>query len=160
MGLEVLDIRSGQRTLIHRTTKVVWSAKFSPDGEWIAYISNEQGLPQLYLLETFGGEQKIVRIGQKRWKRPMGKLHVRVIDERTGAPVPARIYANFPDGKFYAPSDAYARIGFPRMLYRSGDHLFYTQGEFTIEAPPGKIALEAVNACATPVIATRRLPAA
>jgi dipeptidyl aminopeptidase/acylaminoacyl peptidase len=37
MGLEVLEIASGQRTLIHKTTKVVWSAKFSPDGDWIAY---------------------------------------------------------------------------------------------------------------------------
>ena len=75
----------------------------------------------------------------------MGKLQVRVVEEATGAITPARIYANFPDGKFYAPSDAYARIGFPRMLYRSGDHLFYTRGEFTIETPPGKITLEAVK---------------
>ena len=37
MGLEVLDVASGQRTLIHKTTKVVWDAKFSPDGQWIAY---------------------------------------------------------------------------------------------------------------------------
>ena len=37
MGLEILDIASGQRTLIHKTTRVVWSAKFSPDGQWIAY---------------------------------------------------------------------------------------------------------------------------
>jgi Tol biopolymer transport system component len=37
MGLEVLDVVSGQRTLIHKASKVVWSAKFSPDGQWIAY---------------------------------------------------------------------------------------------------------------------------
>jgi len=37
MGLEVLDVRSGQRTLIHKTNRVLWSAKFSPDGQWIAY---------------------------------------------------------------------------------------------------------------------------
>jgi len=37
MGLEILDVISGQRTLIHKTSKVVWSAKFSPDGQWIAY---------------------------------------------------------------------------------------------------------------------------
>jgi Tol biopolymer transport system component len=36
-GLEVLDIQSGQRSLIHRTPRVVWDAKFSPDGQWIAY---------------------------------------------------------------------------------------------------------------------------
>lgn len=37
MGLEILEFASGQRTLIHKTTKVVWSAQFSPDGDWIAY---------------------------------------------------------------------------------------------------------------------------
>ena len=37
IGLEVLDVASGARTLIHKTAKVVWNAKFSPDGEWIAY---------------------------------------------------------------------------------------------------------------------------
>jgi len=37
MGLEVLDVVTGQHTLIHKVTKVVWSAKFSPDGQWIAY---------------------------------------------------------------------------------------------------------------------------
>jgi Tol biopolymer transport system component len=36
-GLEALDVASGQRTLTHRAAKVVWDAKFSPDGEWIAY---------------------------------------------------------------------------------------------------------------------------
>ena len=37
MGIEVLDVASGQRTLMLRTAKVVWSAKVSPDGQWIAY---------------------------------------------------------------------------------------------------------------------------
>jgi len=36
-GLEVLDISTGRRTMIHKTGKVVWNAKFSPDGQWIAY---------------------------------------------------------------------------------------------------------------------------
>ena len=119
--------------------------RWSPDGEWIAYISNEGGLPQLWLLETYGGEKKRVAITSRRWKRPMGMLRVRVVDERTGAPAAARIYAPASDGKFYAPPEAYSRLSTTRMNYRSGEHVFHTGGEFTMEVPPGRMTLEAVK---------------
>jgi Tol biopolymer transport system component len=34
---EVLDVATGTRTLVHRASNVVWDAKFSPDGKFIAY---------------------------------------------------------------------------------------------------------------------------
>ncbi len=40
--------------------------RWSPDGEWIAYVSNAEGLPQLALLETYGGEQQTVHITDRR----------------------------------------------------------------------------------------------
>ena len=36
-ALEVLDVATGTRTLVHRASNVVWDAKFSPDGKFIAY---------------------------------------------------------------------------------------------------------------------------
>ena len=36
-GLEVLDLRTGKRTLLHATKTIVWDAEFSPDGRSIAY---------------------------------------------------------------------------------------------------------------------------
>jgi Tol biopolymer transport system component len=36
-ALEVLDVATGTRTLVHRAGNVVWDAKFSPDGKFIAY---------------------------------------------------------------------------------------------------------------------------
>src|SRR5581483_7758558 len=112
--------------------------RWSPDGEWIVYISNEEGLPQLCLLETYGGAQKKIQITARRWKRAMGRLHVRVLDE-TGRETPARIHYMAADGKFYPPPDAYSRIGL------SGRHSIHVPGSFTAELPPGRVAVEAVK---------------
>lgn len=113
--------------------------RWSPDGEWIAYIANEDGLPQLALLETYGGERRRLRIGQRQWKRPMGLLAVRTVDRDTGRAVPSRIHLAAADGKFYAPDDAYARVS------SHGDRVFHHRGEFQVEVPVGKVHLEAVK---------------
>ncbi|MCC6860021.1 MAG: CehA/McbA family metallohydrolase [Bryobacterales bacterium] len=115
-----------------------FSPRWSPDGESIAYVSNQGGLPQLWVMETYGGGKRKITPTKLVWKRPVGQLHVRVLDE-TGSLTGARIQGHASDGKFYAPSDAYARIG------QYGRHAFHTPGEFTLTLPPGKITLQATK---------------
>ena len=112
--------------------------RWSPDGEWIAYISNEGGLPQLALLETYGGEQRTVRITERRWKRAMGTLSVRVVDDATGAAIGARTHLTASDGKQYLPADAYARVS------GIGDRIFHTSGIFTVQVPAGPVTMTTV----------------
>ena len=104
--------------------------RFSPDGEWIAFISNRGGLPQLWLLETYGGAQKKMAMSPLRWKRPMGRVNVRVRDAQSGKLTAARIYGLAPDGKFYAPAGSYSRFAYPRMARRTAQHAFHTEGKF------------------------------
>ena len=111
--------------------------RWSPDGEWIAFISNELGLPQLAVLETYGGERRIIRISRRSWKRPMGRISARIVDDATGRLVPARVQGLAADGKFYAPVDAFSRIT------ASGDHFFHARGQFEAEVPPGEMTVEA-----------------
>ena len=112
--------------------------RWSPDGEWIAYISNERGIPQLKLLKSWGGKAEVVRITSKRWSRPMGTVTVRVVDE-SGRETPARIYQQASDGKSYTPSDSYERLS------SLNEQLFHTPGRFTTEVPPGRYTVEAVK---------------
>jgi Tol biopolymer transport system component len=137
--LYVLPITGGQP---YKMTFGDWDdfhPRWSPDGEWIAYISNEGGLPQLCLLETYGGQKKKILITSRRWKRPMSSVRVRVVDQ-SGRTTPARMYLTGSDGKFYAPTDEFARLG-----EISNRHTFYTNGEFTVEVPSGQAAVEAVH---------------
>jgi len=113
--------------------------RWSPDGESIAFIANDGGLPQLYVLETYGGALKKIAIAERRWKRPMGTLAVRTIDASTEHPTAARIHLTAADGKNYVPTDAYARVS------GSGDRIFHQAGTFRVEVPVGKMTVEAVK---------------
>ncbi|HUS04842.1 MAG TPA: CehA/McbA family metallohydrolase [Bryobacteraceae bacterium] len=143
--LYVLPVKGGEAYKMTFGAFDDFHPRWSPDGEWIAYISNEGGLPHLALLEAYGGERRKVTITSRRWRRPMGRVHVRIVDESTGSITASRVYAVSSDGKSYAPEDAYARIATTRMTYRSGDHVFHTEGEFTLEAPAGTLSLDAVK---------------
>ncbi len=110
--------------------------RWSPDAEWIAFVANDGGLPQLYLLETNGGRLQKIEIRRRNWARPMGVLSVETVLERGessggGERVASRVHLTASDGKFYAPADAYARVS------RAGDRVFHHPGAFAVELPAG-----------------------
>ena len=113
--------------------------RWSPDGEWIAFVSNDGGLPQLYVLETYGGALKKISITERRWRRPMGVLTVRTVDSGTGQPTASRIHLTAADGKNYVPVDAYGRVT------GVGDRIFHQTGAFRVELPVGTVKLDVVK---------------
>ena len=113
--------------------------RWSPDDEWIAFITNAGGLPQLALLETHGGKLREITIANRRWQRPMGVLSVRTRNAAKGELTGSRIHLTASDGKFYAPPDAYARVS------GQGDHMFHHAGSFTVELPVGRTEVTAVK---------------
>ena len=112
--------------------------RWSPDAEWIAFISNEGGLPRLNLLETNGGALRRIAIRERYWARPVGTLSVTTVDGE-GRPVASRVHLTASDGKFYAPADSYARIS------RAGDGIFHHPGSFIVELPVGPAEMTVVR---------------
>ena len=116
--------------------------RWSPDAEWIAFVANEGGLPQLHLLETNGGALRKIEMRERRWARLTGVLSV-TTTLATGGPsaeaVASRVHLTASDGKFYAPVDAYARVS------RAGDRIFHHPGSFTVELPVGLAELTIVR---------------
>ncbi|HWB98699.1 MAG TPA: CehA/McbA family metallohydrolase, partial [Bryobacteraceae bacterium] len=87
----------------------------------------------------YGGASKRITFSRRHWKRPMGRVHVRVVDAASGQLLAARIQGLASDGKFYAPTDAYARIS------GTSRHCFFSSGEFILDVPPGELKLTAVK---------------
>jgi TolB protein len=112
--------------------------RWSPDGERIVYISNEGGLPALIVMDTYGGKKRRIPVRPKSWKTPMVAVRVEAVDE-SGHHVPARVQGVASDGKFYAPLDAYSRMGV------QGQHFFHTTGESILWVPEGPLKLTAIQ---------------
>ncbi len=139
-NLYVLPVDGGEPYKMTFFEYDAFHPRWSPDGESIAYISNEGGVPRLAVLETYGGARTNVDIVQRRWKRPVGVLAIQTIDSGTGHPTPARIHLTAADGKFYAPPDTYARVA-----QGSREHVFHQPGRTQVEVPAGTLHLEAVK---------------
>ncbi len=115
------------------------SPRWSPDGNRIAFISNETGDTTLWLFHWFGGKLEQIKTEKLVYKRPMGKLRVKIIDD-TGKVTAARVHLNAADGRSYAPQESWLRVDW--IMYDHMDkeeyHYFHTDGEFEIDLPPGK----------------------
>ena len=116
------------------------SPRWSPDGSRIAFISNETGDTTLWLFHWFGGKLERIKTEKLVYKRPMGKLRVKIVDAGTGKVTAARVHLTAADKRSYAPQESWLRVDW--IMYDHMDeeeyHYFHTDGEFEIDLPPGK----------------------
>jgi TolB protein len=118
-------------------------ARWSPDGERIACISNEQGNTALVVRQVVGGAEQPVVVESRRYLRPQARLTIDVRNA-TGQPLPARISVIASDGRAYAPQNAWmhADDGFDRSLQATENHYFHCTPPCEVAVPAGRTTVE------------------
>jgi len=121
--------------------------RWSPDGRRIAYVSNEGGNTSLWTCEVPGGKRTKLEARERRYRGPVGTLLVEVVDAATGRPLPARVSVTGPDGRSFAPDDAWrhADDGFDRAERAFEHSYFHTSGSSEMTVPAGRLRVEATH---------------
>jgi hypothetical protein len=119
--------------------------RWSPDGERIAYVSNEHGNTELSVVDVPGGKIERVEVDRRIYRQPVGRLRVVITDRASGRFIPARVSITGPDDRNYAPDDVWrhADDGFDRRVRRFEYGYFHMAGPATVTVPAGAIRLEA-----------------
>jgi Tol biopolymer transport system component len=120
--------------------------RWSPDGKEIAFISNRGGNTSLWIQRIPGGEQREVVAKQRHFLRPVGTIHISVIDEG-GRVTPARLFVTAADQRAYAPRDAWMQAddSFDRSERPFEAHYFESAGSATIDVPAGRVTIGAMK---------------
>jgi TolB protein len=118
--------------------------RWSPDGSRIAYISNEDGNTSLWVLGIPGGRRTRVDALVRQYRNPIARLRLVVVDQTTGAPLAARVSVTGPDGRDYAPDDAWrhADIAFDRAARSGPDRYFDVDGSARLAVPAGTLTID------------------
>ncbi|MEO8138833.1 MAG: CehA/McbA family metallohydrolase, partial [Gemmatimonadota bacterium] len=117
--------------------------RWSPDGQRLAYISNELGNTALMVLAVPGGASTRIEAVRRVYREPVGRLAISVVDGATGRPMAARVSVTAEDGRGFVPDDAWRQAddGFDRKERKYELSYFHTPGASTLTVPAGKVTI-------------------
>ena len=118
--------------------------RWSPDGRRIAYVSNEGGNTSLWTVALPGGRRERLTAERRRYRTPVGRLRISIVDGATGRPTPARVSVTGADGRSHAPDDAWrhADDAFDRRRRRMEYGYFHADGAATVVVPAESVTVE------------------
>ncbi|MBM5810885.1 MAG: hypothetical protein FJ191_02795 [Gammaproteobacteria bacterium] len=118
------------------------NARWSPDGERIAYISNERGNTALFVQEFTGGARQEIVAATRRYQRPATTLAL-VIGDAEGKELPARVAVLGSDSRWHAPAAAllHGDDGYDRTLQPGETRYFHCAARCELVLPAGPARL-------------------
>ncbi|MBS1976708.1 MAG: CehA/McbA family metallohydrolase [Bacteroidetes bacterium] len=118
--------------------------RWSPDGQYIAFISNRSSNTSLWIVNALDGSQRQVRPVERRYLQPHLQLDIIVRDE-SGKEIPARVSVTDARGKSYAPDNDWMQADDSRYpdTYRFEYHYFHTKGRSALLVPGQQITIKA-----------------
>ncbi len=115
----------------------VTSARWSPDGAKIAFITNRDGDVGIDVMDVVGGARISLEHGSFRRRGAMGALNLKVRNA-AGATLAARVQIRASDGRDYAPPQALIHADDYRDPSKGVEtHYFHSDGDDRIALPPG-----------------------
>jgi len=122
------------------------SARWSPDGRSVLYISNETGNTSLWIHDVATGTRRMLVTSKRAYQRPMGNLVLSLRDER-GQPLTGRLMVLAQDGRYYAPSDHWLHgdDSFDRSQQAQENRYFHCADRCSVTVPAGGVKVWAMN---------------
>jgi hypothetical protein len=117
----------------------ITAARWSPDGQRIAYITNESGATQIGILDLArGGVQQTLVAHSRETLRPRGRLEL-ALHDGAGGPVAARVAVRDRDGRYHFAIGAWPHgaDGFDRGNSAAAWRYFHADGLARLELPAG-----------------------
>ena len=118
--------------------------RWSPDGSRIAYVSNEAGNTSLWIVNVPGGAKERVVVRTRRYRDPVGRLIITVVDSATRKPLPVRLSVRHSEGKFFAPDNAWrhADEAVERDAQTFEYGYWHSRGTDTLTLPAGAFTIQ------------------
>jgi TolB protein len=140
--IAIVPAGGGNRVYLSADAMNEFAPAVSPDGSRFAFVSNRTGPTTLYTAPIGGGPISSWSEVVMKTRKPVvatGRVRGRALGP-DGRPVSARIYPLASDNRAYAPNG-----GFHRVIAASETHYFHTTGTFELDAPAGRLSLEAMK---------------
>ena len=136
-GAPPLPLTFGERDVVQ--------ARWSRDGERIAYVSNEFGDTALWVQDLAGGARTRLLATHRQTLGPRYRLRVRIVrdtgdDASEGPTMPARVAIVGSDGRAYAPEGAWIQAddSFDRATQAFETAYFQCPGTCYVDIPRGR----------------------